>query len=333
MLNIELFFEIFTLGIAERLDDGSGGDSEVEKPAADASTQTDNDKDDDKAAIAVNVEHLTMDAMDELYKTGKKEKTTSISYANFVITENIPVRAQDNFALRLRDDAPKISHGKAALFNTHFGKTVAVGHLEGTLKEPRLVFAGKDIDYETIQKNRKHEIILFPADENTKVFYAVECELGFRKLEEAKRTLCIDFGTSNTTAGSYGILDEQANQPEIVEFPDVVGIDTKKMLPTLVYVDSCEEGKPIRYAFGYEAKKRILADHFESRATVFHEIKSWMNDIDKEEDIFDSHGNNSIVRREDVIKAFAKASENEFSFRNFASLICIWKSMLMTKYS
>ncbi|MCR5833915.1 MAG: hypothetical protein K6G55_04615 [Selenomonadaceae bacterium] len=303
---IELFFDVFTLGITEGADSGSESDSKVEKSAADDSTKSNNDKDSEKVTIDVNDEHLTVEAMDNLYKTWKKEKTVSISYSDFVVTENIPVRAQDNFSLRLRDNAPSISYGKAALFNTHFGKTVAVGHLEGTRKEPRLVFADKDIDYNTVQKNRKHEIILFPTDENAKVFYAVECEIGFRKLEEAKRTLCIDFGTSNTTAGSYGILDEQANQPEIVEFPDVAGIETKKMFPTLVYIDSCEDGKPIRYAFGYEAKRRILADHFESRATVFHEIKSWMNDIDKEEDIFDSHGNNGKVRREDVIKAYLR---------------------------
>ena len=302
---LELFFEVFSLGA--NMGDESGtivtppGDC---KDDAHYQEEGKGGKTPESTAIDVKIERLTMDAMDAIYKNTEKKKISSISYADFIVTDQIPVRAQDNFALRLRDNAPKITYSKAALYNIHLGKTVAVGHLEGTSKEPRLVFTDKDIDYEAIQKNRKHEIILFPEDEKDKAFYAVDCELSFRKLEEAKRTLCIDFGTSNTTAGSYGILDEQENQPEIVEFPDATGIATQKMLPTLVYVDSCEEGKPVCYAFGYEAKKRILADHFESRATVFHEIKSWMNDIDKEEEIYDSLGNNEKVHREDVIKAY-----------------------------
>ena len=225
---------------------------------------------------------------------------------DFTITDQIPVRAQDNFALRFRRGAPEITYDRVALFNTSLQKTVAVGHLEESGNSPKIVFSAADIDYKSIQKNRNHEIILFPKDKTDKKFYAIECKLGFQDLEEAKRTLCIDFGTSNTTAGSYGILDEQANQPEIVKFPDVTDPNntTRQMIPTLVYIDSCEDGKEIRYAFGYDAKKRIIDDHFESKATVFHEIKSWINDLDKEEEIFDSQGNNGKVRREDVIKAY-----------------------------
>lgn len=318
---LELFFEIFTTGTnevdGEKVADTHNDISIEETAKEEASKST------DKSDVDVEIEHLSIDDMDNLYKHGKKETVTSISYAKFVITDQIPVRAQDNFSLRLRESAPQITHGKAALFNTHLAKTVAVGHLEGTAQEPKLVFSSNDIDYDTIQKNRKHEIILFPADENVKSFYAVECELGFRKLEEAKRTLCIDFGTSNTTAGSYGILDEQANQPEFVEFPDVTCGITKRMIPTLVYVESCEEGQPVRYAFGYDAGKRIQDDHFESKATVFHEIKSWINDLESEEEIFDPQGNNRVVRREEVIKAYLKhviSLSEQYFHKRFKSL-------------
>lgn len=325
---LELFFEVFTLGTNE-----GGGEDSGKKEDLGREGEPEPQK---KPVVDVKIEHLTREDMDNLYSNGKKESINSISYAKFIVTDQIPVRAQDNFSLRLRDNAPQITHGKAALFNTHLAKTVAVGHLEGDTREPRLVFSSKDIDYDAIARNRKHEIILFPEDENLKVFYAVECELAFRKLEEAKRTLCIDFGTSNTTAGSYGILDEQKNQPEFVEFPDVTGGSTSRMIPTLVYVDSCEEGQPIRYAFGYEAKKRIQDDHFESNATVFHEIKSWMNDLEREEEIFDSHGNNRTVRREDVIKAYLShvisLSEQhfhkQFKFLHFSAPVKLKDSFL-----
>lgn len=301
---LELFFELFTLGanegetptpIEQAKSDDSSDDAEqkAKKNAPDAGEVEEEEQ-----------EQLTAALMDDLYRTGKKEVVTSISYMDFIVTDQIPVRAQDNFSLRLRENAPAITHSKAALFNTHLKKTVAVGRLMGSSQEPKLVFLAEDMDYESLQKNRKHEIILFPEEERPDLFYAVPCELGFRKLEEANRTLCIDFGTSNTTAGSYGILDEQANQPEIVRFPDITETMTRRMIPTLVYIDSCEDGQPIRYAFGYEAKRRIMADHFESKATVFHEIKSWMNDLEREEEIFDAQGNNGMVRREEVIKAY-----------------------------
>ncbi len=293
---LELFFEVFTLGIHE-----NGGDS-AEKLQKSSSSQ-DAAKGKENPVVDAEVENLTLEAMNSIYEnSNKKDITSFVDYTRFTITDKIPVRAQDNFSLRIGKDAPPIAYGKAALFNVHQQKTVAVGHLEGTAQEPKLVFSDKDMDYASIKKNRKHEIILFPANEKENVFYSIECEVGFRELEDTKRTLCIDFGTSNTTAGSFGILDERANEPEYVEFPD--GDTVKRMLPTLVYVDSCEDEKSIRYAFGYDARKRIQDDHFESKASVFYEIKSWLNDLDHEEEIFDAQGNNGKVRREDVIKAY-----------------------------
>jgi len=298
---LELFFELFTLGLGGGETAESVEPVQFSAPETEASTSVENVSDDSGAAQPAL---FTMAMMDELYKKRRKEILTSISVAVLKITDQISVREQDEVFLRFEADAPDITHSKAALYNTHVQKTVAVGYLAGKKQAPRLVFLAKDIDYETIRKNKKHEIIFFPTDEKADVFYAVERDLELQELETTKRTLCIDFGTSNTTAGSYGIRDEQANEPEIVEFPDVDGITVRQMIPTLVYVDSCEDGQPVRYAFGYEARKRIAADHFESRAKVFHEIKSWMNDLERTEKIFDADGNNAEVRREDVIKAY-----------------------------
>ena len=298
---LELFFELFTLGMGGGETAESVEPVQISAPETEASTSVENVSDDSGAAQPAL---FTMAMMDELYKKRRKEIITSINVADLKITDQISVREQDEVFLRFEADAPDITHSKAALYNTRVQKTVAVGYLAGKKQAPRLVFLAKDIDYETIRKNKKHEIIFFPTDEKADVFYAVERDLELQELETTKRTLCIDFGTSNTTAGSYGIRDEQANEPEIVEFPDVDGITVRQMIPTLVYVDSCEDGQPVRYAFGYEARKRIAADHFESRAKVFHEIKSWMNDLERTEKIFDADGNNAEVRREDVIKAY-----------------------------
>ena len=297
---LELFFDLFTLG-----EENVASESPEVSPSIDAGKNPEADYELKPGVGPLVLEPLTLEKMDDLYNRGQKVQVDSriISSVDFTITDKLPVRAQDGFSLRLSDKAPRISYGRAALYNTYLGNTVAVGHLEGDRQEPKLVFSAQHIEFASIKRIRKHEIILFPEDCKDNTFYAIECSLQFNELETPERTLCIDFGTSNTTAGSYGVLDEQDNHPEIVEFPDVDGTGTKKMLPTLVYVDSCEESQP-SLVFGYEAKKRILADHFESKATVFHEIKSWMNDLDIEEDIFDAQGNNSKVRREDIVKAY-----------------------------
>lgn len=298
---LALFFEVFTIGISE----GDAAATEVETENAVPTKEEVREEivagEGDEAPS--EDETLTMAQMDVLYKKLTKESVDSISTKKCIITEQMPVRAQDDFMLRLDAVAPDITHTRAALFNIHFGKTVAVGHLEGDHHQPRLVFSVQDIDYKSIQQNKLHEIILFPKDANVPVFYTVSCKVEFLPLEESKRTLCIDFGTSNTTAGSYGILKEEENKPEIVQFP-IDAKTTSRMIPTMVYVVSCEEGQPVRYAFGHEAKKRIAADHFENKATVFHELKSWMNDLDHEEPIFDAQGNNAEVCRKDVIKAY-----------------------------
>lgn len=75
------------------------------------------------------------------------------------------------------------------------------------------------------------------------------------------------------------------------------------MLPTLVYVNSCKNSE-VEYAFGYEARKKIIDADYDTEASVFYEIKRWINDIDKEEEICDEDGNKCKVRRKDIIKAY-----------------------------
>ena len=115
---LELFFEVFTVGTNESGDNDTVVNCQGESDNENTS-QAENDITDDKAVADNKVEYLTMEAMDGIYKSGEKKKVSSISYADFTVTDKIPIRAQDNFALRLRDNAPKITHGKAALFNKH----------------------------------------------------------------------------------------------------------------------------------------------------------------------------------------------------------------------
>ncbi|MDE7138260.1 MAG: hypothetical protein K2O29_07380, partial [Ruminococcus sp.] len=74
--------------------------------------------------------------------------------------------------------------------------------------------------------------------------------------ESDDNVLCIDFGTSNTTVGSYRIRHIYSNEPELVEFTDVTN-DNKIVgcCHTMVYVEDCSDESNIIYQFGYNAKK------------------------------------------------------------------------------
>ena len=71
--------------------------------------------------------------------------------------------------------------------------------------------------------NRKFKLFLFPSNSsdffqgkiNANNFngevYEIECYIDYERLEKTNKTLCIDFGTSNTTAGSYKIKNYKPN--------------------------------------------------------------------------------------------------------------------------
>lgn len=159
-----------------------------------------------------------------------------------------------------------------------------------------------------------------------------------KKLEETKSVLCIDFGTSNTTAGAYldnnyvsnisnnALLNQRIKINEInyVKFPYVT---TKQerwegMIPTIVYVLSCEDSENIKFLFGYEAKHHMKRKDYTSNASVFQGIKRWVNTYHKEEEVYDEFGNIAKVTRGEIINNYInyiiKSAENQFKckFKN-----------------
>ena len=134
---------------------------------------------------------------------------------------------------------------------------------------------------------------------------SANCKVDFKQMEKTSRPLCIDFGTSNTTMGSYGIIDEFANEIELVKFLDVTQ-NTRKdsyVYPTLVYVKDCSKEK-VEYLFGYEAKRKVIEQDYDTESSTFFEIKRWINNINELEEISDEKGNTKKVSRKSIIKAY-----------------------------
>ncbi|MGM0368834.1 MAG: molecular chaperone [Bacillota bacterium] len=141
-----------------------------------------------------------------------------------------------------------------------------------------------------------------------------------RDLEETKAVLCIDFGTSNTTAGAYldsnyvsdlstnDILNNRIkiDETNFVKFPYETSQQKEwiAMSPTVVYVLDCKDVDNLKFLFGHQAKKHMKQNDYSTKASVFQGIKRWVSTYQKVEEIHDEAGNTAEVTRGQLIKAY-----------------------------
>lgn len=219
------------------------------------------------------------------------------------------ITRQKEFTITVSKDGLVLDTKRAMLVEAEGCRVLALGCLVNKDGDPNtydVVFDNRDyILYDRFEGQSQYRLIVYSTagqpygrllDMDYKPFYT-----------EKERPLCIDFGTSNTTAGSYGIRDYQADQPEIVRFIDrtVKPANTEAMLmPTIVYVEDCADPNDIHYLFGYEARRRIEEEHYESKASVFYEIKRWITSAEEKEEIRDSKNHKAYPYRREIIKAY-----------------------------
>ena len=141
------------------------------------------------------------------------------------------------------------------------------------------------------------------------------CVRGSRPLE---LPLAIDFGTTNTVVGAY--LDSTYFE-NISERPGTRGLlqdainyalyyDTTteecrecEILPSVVAVRTLEGGNP-QYAFGYDALRLASTIYTDESFTVFYDMKRWVTDYEKSEELTDRQGRYAVVSRKEIIKAY-----------------------------
>ena len=221
---------------------------------------------------------------------------------------------------------------------TFDGKIAAVGHIEDGIVNskilPHAVFDWSMIRPEYFQNSRRFLAVLIPKEEKnffaqpmsktlaetyTGKVYTLEFILRYKALELTEKPLCIDFGTSNTTAGTYNL--EKGGTPELVTFRDVTKDDeivNREVLPTIVYVESCKDGI-VTYKYGYDAKKEIIAAGYNTKASVFYEIKRWINSLDTVEEVTDKNGNPAQVKRGEILREYLmyviKTAEQQYQVK------------------
>lgn len=311
----QAFFAAFLIGPC---------DSPDPAPKANPAPEADSGKDNSSAPPISNgtvymPDFKQLQAIYDRYGAVEKEDFQVSNHMGIV--EKMPVNLQDDFYIKI-PDASSIYMGCAVLVVSATGKVAAIGQLQDYNGDTHLLFESKCIDYEVFENNYKFKILLFPQDgaaffttEFTEEhiasyegrLYSIECEVQYKKLASTDKPLCIDFGTSNTTVGSFGFFDSDtlSDKIDIVDFLDVTENPpvVKKMLPTIVYVDSCQ-GSEVQYSFGYEARKKIIEHDYDTTASVYHEIKRWVGDLDREEEIVDESGNKTKVHRSEILQAY-----------------------------
>lgn len=145
-------------------------------------------------------------------------------------------------------------------------------------------------------------------------------DLEVREAETTEAILSIDFGTSNTTAGTYldcgyinthdtnDILNGGVKLDAINEVLFLDNTHKEKswipMLPTVVSVADCSDSSHIRYHFGYEAQKDTQIKYYDESFSIFYEIKRWVNSYESKQEINDKEGNAAIVERGSIIREY-----------------------------
>ena len=128
-----------------------------------------------------------------------------------------------------------------------------------------------------------------------------------REPEILKMPVAIDFGTSSTTAGvldfksKVGVAKLHNEKIKHVCFYDNEGNEVD-LVPTIIGVHSLENPEKPEYVFGYEAAK--MAAYMDEGFSIFYDIKRWIADYEKDEELTDNLGRRVFVPRKNILRAF-----------------------------
>ncbi|MDE6951983.1 MAG: molecular chaperone [Lachnospiraceae bacterium] len=125
--------------------------------------------------------------------------------------------------------------------------------------------------------------------------------------------MAIDFGSVNTTAGVY--LDSsyfenigrqaagncKENEINYTVFQD--GIKESVLLPSVIGVLDVEDDD-YKLLFGYDALRLASASYVDEGFCVFYDVKRWIGEYDKEEEIVDRQGRRRSVKRSELLRRF-----------------------------
>lgn len=141
--------------------------------------------------------------------------------------------------------------------------------------------------------------------------------------------MAIDFGSVNTTAGVYldsayfenvgeqaAIKNCRENEINYTVFED--GAGESMLLPSVIGVLAVEE-EDYKLLFGYDAIRLANASYVDEGFCVFYDVKRWIGEYEKEEEIVDRQGRRRLVKRAEILRRFflyiIRKTENRFKCR------------------
>ena len=138
--------------------------------------------------------------------------------------------------------------------------------------------------------------------------------------------LVVDFGSTNTTAGVY--LDSlYFEQTEGAPFTERFGKEAiqhtvfegnRRLMPSVAGVVSVDHGQA-QFVFGQAAVDLSNACYVDEGFSIFYDMKRWISDYGKEEEITDREGRRTFLARREIIRAYFRhiitATEDQFKCR------------------
>ena len=126
-----------------------------------------------------------------------------------------------------------------------------------------------------------------------------------------KMPVVIDFGSTNTTAGVYldSLYFESAKGAPFLEDFTKNSIhytffdSGKRLMPSVVGVVAVKHGQP-QFVFGQAAVDLSNACYVDEGFSIFYDMKRWITDYEKAEEITDRDGRRAFLSRKEIIRAY-----------------------------
>lgn len=275
-----------------------------------------------------------------------KDEGTIRNPARFIVYNDLDMSLYDQYQVEI-DHQKKDDISKAVVNRLGESNVLLVGennelcgifNLVGDGKTPEKFYLCKGKDIQLQMKNHRHYSLLYfekkESDYLYNAYYDIKqanisvlhyykiplADIEVRTSEETEAILSIDFGTSNTTAGTYldyhyipntdsqGILNGRnvLDAINIVQFLDTTKEQKEwsPLLPTAVSVLDCSDPQHVQYQFGYEAKKANKIKYYDETFSIFYEIKRWVNSYEQQQEITDKQGHIASVCRKEIIREY-----------------------------
>ena len=238
------------------------------------------------------------------------------------VSEGAGISSGDDIKITVNIKNDNIASDFMMLINDEGQLAVLGSFLESVTPHRYYIEASEDnIASDCLKPHSSIYTLIFSNQAHTR-FFSGTIRITCVQLEKSDKVLCVDFGTSNTTAGIY--TDEGIRT---VNFVDVTNAShpSSNLCPTLVYVKSINDIDPdtgfatdVDFLFGYEAKKVLMESGYDPEGDMFFEIKRWIITPNKRETIWDGR-TNAYIRRRDIIKGYLryilKCAENDMKCR------------------